>query len=141
MVFKKGDLVTYLADWDRKGTVYFRHGIVYSCGKKVMVLTDAETGEEMGRHFDPKTGADRSYSFWSSTVPRMTDEEATKTALERATEILEKERADLERLIESCGPAFENHNRCRVLRSELAKLHEPKALRYSEKRKDLLAGN
>lgn len=52
--FKKGDLVTHLVDWDRAGTVVFHDAIVHSCGKVQMVLTDLHTGEEMGRHFQPR---------------------------------------------------------------------------------------
>lgn len=76
--FKKGDAVTYLASWDNKGTVAYRHAVVHSCGSKQMILTDAVSGQEIGRHFAPVKGdADKvGYAQWSGTFARMTDEEA-----------------------------------------------------------------
>lgn len=122
--FNKGDLVTYIADWDRKGTVYFRHAVVYSCGKKQMVLTDAETGEEMGRHFAPVRGEDGA----CGTFPRMTDEDARAACLKAAERILERERAHYER----CLAAGNGADYDAAIRRNIEALHDPRAISHSE---------
>lgn len=88
--FNKGQLVTLFGDWDRRGTVYFRNAVVYSCGKKQMVLTDAETGEEIGRHFKPAIGE------MLGTFPRMTDTEAHAHAAKVGAWVIEREKAHLD---------------------------------------------
>lgn len=120
--FKKGDLVTYINDWDRKGTVTFRHAIVYSCGMKQMVLTDAETGEEMGRNFRPQIGE------ITGTFPRMSDDEARAAGIRLAEVILANERAHFERCLErGHGAAYDA-----AVRKDLDALHEPRAISYGE---------
>lgn len=52
-IFKKGDAVVYVSNWDRKGSIRVRPCVVHSCGQKQMVLHDPVTGEEVGRHFLP----------------------------------------------------------------------------------------
>ena len=53
--FNKGDRVTLVQLWSRTtGAFYSREAVVYSCGAKQMVLTDAETGVEIGRNFRPE---------------------------------------------------------------------------------------
>jgi hypothetical protein len=126
--FNKGDEVTYINDWDRKGTTYFRHAIVYSCGKKQMVLTDAETGEEMGRHFTPA----RAEIGGSGTFARMTDAEATAAALALAENILISETAHLERCLQFNDTAGEGYKN--AIRKSIAALHEPRAANYSDLR-------
>jgi len=125
--FNKGDEVTYISDWDRKGTVFFRHAIVYSCGKKQMVLTDAETGEEMGRHFIPA----RAEIGNAGTFARMTDAEAAAAALALADNILVSETAHFERCLQNdtAGEGYKNS-----IRKSLAALHEPRAASYSQLR-------
>lgn len=88
--FNKGQLVTVFGDWNRRGTVYFRHAVVFSCGKKQMVLTDEATGEEMGRHFAPVMGD------MLGTFPRMTDAEAHAHAAKVGAWIIEREKAHLD---------------------------------------------
>lgn len=122
--FKKGQEVTYIASWDDKGTFYFRHAVVYSCGAKQMVLTDAATGAEMGRHFRPEAGDLTDVcGFIGGTFPRMTDEEATATCLALAARYIERSRAHyIER---SSHPSYSREG---CLKS-LAELHEPRAQR------------
>jgi hypothetical protein len=120
--FTKGQEVTQIADWDRKGTVTFRHAVVYSCGAKQMVLTDAETGEEMGRNFRPVVGE------VCGTFPRMTDEEARAACLRAAEAILDYERAHYNRCLS--GGHSEAYNAS--VRKDLAALHEPRAISYGE---------
>ena len=62
-VFTKGQAVTYIVNFDDKGLFVFRQAVVYSCGKKQMVLTDAATGEEMGRHYRPEVGGEHGGTF------------------------------------------------------------------------------
>jgi len=123
--FNKGDEVTYISDWDRKGTVYFRHAVVYSCGEKQMVLTDAETGEEMGRHFDPV----RAEIGDAGTFARMTDAEAAAAALFLADSILIRETLHYHRCLqnETAGEAYKN-----AIRRDLVALHEPRAASYRD---------
>lgn len=123
--FNKGDEVTYISDWDRKGTVFFRHAIVYSCGKKQMVLTDAETGEEMGRHFRPY----RAETGNAGTFARMTDDEAAAAALALAENILARETAHFERCLQNdtAGEGYKN-----AIRKSMAQLHEPRSAIYGE---------
>lgn len=122
--FNKGDEVTYISDWDRKGTTYFHHAIVYSCGKKQMVLTDAETGEEMGRHFRPV----RAEIGFAGTFARMTDAEATAAALALAENIIARETADFERCLQlDADEGYKN-----AIRKNLANLHEPRAASHTE---------
>lgn len=123
--FNKGDEVTYIGDWDRKGTTCFRHAIVYSCGKKQMVLTDAETGEEMGRHFSPE----RAEIGSAGTFARMTDAEAAAAGLVLAENILARETAGFERCLQNdtAGEGYKN-----AIRKSMAQLHEPRAASYGE---------
>ena len=124
--FNKGDAVTFISDWDRKGSTFFRHAIVYSCGKKQMVLTDAETGEEMGRHFKPV----RAEIGNAGTFARMTDAEATAAAVALAENIIVSETAQCERCLQSdtAGEGYKN-----AIRIHLAALHAPDATSYSER--------
>jgi hypothetical protein len=52
-IFKKGDAVVYVVNWSRTGRIRIRNCVVYSCGKKQMVLHDPKTGKEVGHHFQP----------------------------------------------------------------------------------------
>lgn len=93
--FKKGQLVTVIGSWDNKGTVYYRHAVVYSCGKKQMILTDAVTGEEFGGIFrNPKVGSlDTVTSHnWNGVFLRMTDAEAEAACLIAGERVLIKMR-------------------------------------------------
>ena len=51
--FTKGQRVTVIGDWDRKGTVWVRHATVHSCGTKVLRLTCDVTGDEFGDEYAP----------------------------------------------------------------------------------------
>lgn len=123
--FNKGDAVTFISDWDRMGTTFFRHAIVYACGKKQMVLTDAETGEEMGRHFIPV----RAEIGRSGTFARMTDAEATAAALALAENIIASETAQFERCLQNdtAGEGYKN-----AIRKNLTALHAPRAASHRE---------
>ena len=119
--FKKNDLVTYIADWDRKGTVYYRNAIVHSCGKVQMVLVDAETGACMGRHFRPVEGDER-----GGTFARLTEEDAIALGLHIAERLLVKEREHFKRCLEKWGdePGY-----AAAIRKDEAELHEPRVIK------------
>lgn len=121
--FAKGQEVTYIADWDHKGTVYFRHAVVYSCGMKQMVLTDAETGVEMGRHFSPQVGE------IVGTFPRMSDDEARAACLRAAEVLLAKERAHFAQRLSVWG---DDPGYAAAIQRNLDALHEPRATSYAE---------
>jgi hypothetical protein len=55
--FKKNDQLTLFGSWDDKGIFWHRNVVVASCGKQRMTLLCANTGEMLGRDFDP--AADR----------------------------------------------------------------------------------
>lgn len=133
--FTKGQEVTFIADWDRKGTVTFRHAVVYSCGVKQMVLTDAETGEEMGRHFRPQVGClevrkcEKGYFYMpGGTFPRMTDEQAVEAGLKIAAAIQSYERAHFDR----CLAAGHGESYDAAIRKNIAELHDLRAISYAE---------
>lgn len=132
--FTKGQEVTYIADWNRKGTVTFRHAVVYSCGAKQMVLTDAETGEEMGRHFSPKVGSletvieNGCYRMAGGTFPRMTDEQAVEAGLKVAAAIQAYEREHFARCL--AGGHGESYNA--AIQKSIAALHDLRAISYAE---------
>jgi len=126
--FTKGDKATLLGSLDNKGTVFHRDVIVHSCGRKQMVLTDATTGEELGRHFAPVVGtlAVVTSFNWQATFHRMTEQEATEAALRLGAMIVAYEAGRLNQCIErSPGDA----RYVAAIRRDLAELHEPRALR------------
>jgi len=125
--FTKGDLVHYVSDWDRKGTVTIRAAIVHSCGKKQMVLTDAETGEEMGRHFKP-VRAERGNG---GTYPRLDADEIEAIAYEVAENILAAERARLTHCHDVVGATAGQGYRD-AIKKDLDALHEPRVEYYHE---------
>lgn len=125
--FKKGELVTYVASWDNKGTFYYVNAVVHSCGAKQMVLTDEATGEEMGRHFAPRIGDAETVSIsnWGATFKRMTDEQAEALCLELAAKLPALWQAENERR----AAHNEKIGRVMLLPYDLNELHEPRALK------------
>jgi len=120
--FNKSDKVTFINDWDRKGTFYFQHAVVYSCGNKQMVLTDATSGEEMGRHYAPEHGE------IIGTFPRMTDEEATAHCLKAAADYVAAQPEYYERMIKNNSERYpEDRYYEKSMRADLEKIHEPRA--------------
>jgi hypothetical protein len=117
--FKKGQKVTRVTNWDRKGTFVYQQCEVISCGKKQMALMSVETGMTVGRHFRPD-GSD-------GTHEAMTNEEAVAECLRQAEEFLARRREDLTRL---SGMTEYGEGYCNAMRNELAALHEPRG--YSE---------
>lgn len=125
--FKKGQEVTFIGDYDRKGTVYFFHAIVHSCGKKQMVLTDAKTGKERGRHFAPRVGStvtevigNNTIKMAGGTFPRLEGEQLQEVAMQIAAEVQKAEREHLAR----CLAAGHGESYDAAIRRQIEELHE-----------------
>lgn len=129
--FKKGQEVTYFVNYDRRGTVAYRHAIVYSCGAKRMVLTDAVTGKEMGRNYDPFLGRMNSETIGNTiyspggTFPRVSDEEAEAMCLHMGAEIVRQEQEQFAHCLSlGWGEGYD-----RSIRKQIEQLHEPRAMK------------
>ena len=103
--FTKGQAVTHIALWNGKGTFTVRHAIVHSCGMKQMVLTDAVTNEDMGRHFLPidSSKSEDMHAQTCGTFPRMTDAEALDVARRLSAEYVAEQRVYFSKSIEQHG--------------------------------------
>jgi len=122
--FKKNQEATLIGNWDGQGTMFYRDVVVYSCGKKQMVLTCAITGEELGRNFKPEVGkVEEASYYWNGCFPRMTEEDAIATCLEAAEIYLAKETADRTRRLNQDS----SEHSVKFWTKEIAKLHEPRA--------------
>lgn len=125
--FKKGELVTYVASWDDKGTIYYVNAVVHSCGARQMVLTNEATGQEMGRHYRPEVGSVETLTpfGWCATFKRMTDEQDEALCLEQAAKLPALWQAENE-----CRAAHnEKIGRVVLLPHDLSELYEPRALK------------
>jgi hypothetical protein len=124
--FRKGQLVTFLQDWDRKGSVKVYDLVVYSAGKKQMILVD-ETGQKFaGANFRP-TFLQYGYVGAENEVHlRLTPEQADAAALDLGARVVAIETANKLRAIERNpnDPRFQQ-----AMRDEIAKLHEPRVIR------------
>lgn len=123
--FKKGQAVTYITNYNRKGLFVFRQAIVHSCGKVQMVLTDAKTGQEMGRHFKPQVGNEH-----GGTFPAITDAEAIAKCEELAAAFLIDIAAHYRRLSETGAENGEGY--ARAMLKNLDELGEPRGLDYHD---------
>jgi hypothetical protein len=124
--FIKGQEVTYFHNWDSRGTVSYRHARVFSCGNKQMVLTDLETGEELGRAFRPEIGdATKVQLFTGYTFPRMSDDEAVATGLKIGKAIVEAQNARYDECIRRNS---DSASYCERTEKERSELHEPRCL-------------
>ena len=120
-MFSKGQQVTYFVNYDRKGTVQIRDLVVYSCGKKQMVLCDENGVKFQGASFLPTVAQ---YSM-CEVHPSMTEEAATAYALELGAKIVASELASMEAAIISYGYA-EDAGYNKSMRRKIAELHEPR---------------
>ena len=116
-MFTKGQKVTYIRDWDRKGTVTINQLVVHSCGKKQMILVDENGKKFSGQNFLPKNE-----QYWGGVVvDRLEGDEAEKLAIEVAEKIIKKEMAHYNRCLE--GGHGEGYDE--VIRENIAKIHSP----------------
>lgn len=125
--YRRGDLVTIIADWDGCGTVSHREAVVYSCGQLQMVLTCETTGEELGRNFPPVRGEIGN----TGTFPRMTHSEAEAACKAAAENIIENQKQRLRAMLD-LDPSYSDY-----VRSQLELLHEPRAAHISELKQEL----
>lgn len=121
--FKKGDLVTYLQNWDHQGTVRVLDLVVHSCGAKQMILVDEQGQKYQGRNFHPTGEQWGSGRVW----PRLSPEAAEAAALALGADIVERERARMEQRI-AVYDYPEDHGYTRAMRECIARLHEPRVL-------------
>jgi hypothetical protein len=120
--FNKGDAVTIISSWDRKGTVTFRHGVVHSCGTKVMRIFDAFKGDEIGGAFRPV----RAQAGEFGVYPGMTDAEATEAGIACAAAEQASQRAHFDRcLAQGHGAGYDAG-----IRKHIDELHQLEAREY-----------
>lgn len=125
--FTKGDLVTIISNWDRKGTVVYRPGVVHSCGKKQMTIYCPVKGDEIGHHFQPK----RAEGNVCGVHVQMSDEAAIAIALIAGAAIVADEKRRMEHAIAHYG-YDEDHGYTKAVRRDIAALHEPRALSHEQ---------
>lgn len=127
--FTKGQRVTVICDWDRKGTVWVRHATVHSCGSKVLRLTCDVTGEEFGWCFAPAVAQHGCVGVRPYLDGAALDAEATAVAVNA----LERERAHLtfarDRVANGPHPC---HRYIAAMNANLAALHEPRWALHSD---------
>lgn len=126
--FTKGDAVTLLSDWDRKGTVRVAELAVYSCGAKQMILVEPGTEERFeGQNFRAVVGPQGDHPGTAEVYPRMTPERMYAVAIDKAERILAHERAHFARCM---AHSNSDANYTRAMQKGLAELHEPRVVRY-----------
>lgn len=122
---KKGDEVTVIGTWDRKGTVYVSHYVVRSAGKKQIHLIKLDGSNAEYRTYRASVGAVFQMSDPFTIVP--TEEYTGALAMDWAVVCL----AEFTRRIEArkamheargTYDAFEQ----RVYADNIAELHEPR---------------
>lgn len=123
-MFTKGQQVTFLCNWDSKGTVAIVDLIVHSCGKKQMILVDDQGIKYQGRLFFP---TEDQLNF-SRVVSRLSPEAAEALALEIGAQVATHEAAEKLRKIAHYGYG-EEHAYTRSMRKSIADIHEPRTLR------------
>jgi hypothetical protein len=121
--FTKGQPVTFLQNWDSKGTVRIVELTVYSCGKKQMVLVDGSGTKFEGRHFYP---SETQHSY-SRVVARLTKDDAVAAALALGAEVVAGERGRMEKMIAHYDYG-EQAGYTKAVRRDIAALHEPRAV-------------
>lgn len=114
-MFSKGQKVNLVRNWNSKGEVSITPAIVYSCGKKRMILSHAETGVELGRNFRPQREG------WSGELVLTADEDAQAVAMEMAVSIREEFiNYETKTIAEATGSAEYWNNRRAILNRVIA---------------------
>jgi hypothetical protein len=128
MTFAKGQKVTMLRDWDRKGTITIRQDLtVYSCGTKRMILVDEAGVRFAGAALVPQEQQSGGVGF--KVVARVSDEMAEKLALEMAADVLAAQREHFARCLARHSG---DEGYCNSIRRSMAGLHEPKTRRHGD---------
>jgi len=86
-MFTKGQTAFLITVANYNGKFAVRPVVVGSCGKKQMTLIHAETGEFLGRNFQPSSVQ----SKWSEVRADLTAEQALEYAVERSKAFIEYE--------------------------------------------------
>ena len=123
--FKKGQKVTFIWNWDSKGTVYVRQATVHSCGTQQLKLTCDLTGEEFGHNLRPEVAA----AGKKGTRPRIEGEALAAEATAVAVSILEEQRLHFQFCLSQTGTGegYRKH-----IQRDLGLLHEPRVLTHAE---------
>lgn len=122
-VFTKNQDVTLLQNWDHKGTVRIVDLVVYSCGRKQMVLVNAAGEKFEGRFFQPV----EDQIMFSRVVPRLSPADAQAAARELGAAVVLAARARMQAAIASIGYG-EDHGYTKAVRADIGQLHEPRAI-------------
>lgn len=123
-MFTKNQPITLFINRNNKGSVQVHDLIIYSCGKKQMVLVN-EAGEKFtGANWRPQ----EEQSSFHRVTPRKTVEEADAYATSLAQHIVASEKARMENCISHYGYP-EEHGYTRTVRKNIADLHEPRVTR------------
>lgn len=150
--FKKGEQVIHIARYNDKGKFVFQRAVVNSCGKKQMTLSDATTGEMMGRNFCPvegfvslhavcknvEAGERPAHHFVSSgTFKDMSDEDAMAMCLKLSAEWIAYQGVYLKGLQQKnahlAGCAAHLAGYVASLQKSIDKLGEPLAASYANR--------
>jgi hypothetical protein len=114
--FKKGQPVTFLQTWSwTTGEVKIVELIVYSCGKKQMVLVDEKGEKFQGTHFAPQVEQGRP----GRVLPRLSKAEAEAAALEWSAQLIKAEIEHINRCLIHYATAGEGYLTC--MRAKLAR--------------------
>ena len=124
-MFTKGQKVTHISRRNNLGDFTYRDAIVYSCGKKRMILTDEITGEEIGRNYNPS-----GETFGEFTVPRISVEDTIALASEKSKEF----RIKKEELLRHCLTIDASDSYKQAIQVQLDELlnHNPVIMTHSE---------
>lgn len=135
--FTKGEPVVVIQSWDGKGTVFYTFATVRSCGAKTMTLARRDNGEYLGQHYRPQIGRDRDLLplHTPDVFKDMPEDAAISLCLEVGAQIIEYERAKLERDLDRISqyntaeysPGYKAAM-IEATKKNLAELHEPRAL-------------
>jgi hypothetical protein len=115
-IYTKGQTVTFISDWDGKGTVSVTQGLqVYSCGQKRMILVDENGARFQGAEFRPDD---------KRVYRAMEDDAALALAREIGAKIIIEQTAHFNERIARWGDQVGFRA---AMEKSLRELHEPRA--------------
>lgn len=121
--YRKGDAVAVLTSWDDKGTVQIRRATVHSCGRKVMRLIDARTGELFGTEYRPENP--EIHAHGSHVISDAADANLEQIALADGAAVVAQER---DRMVRQIAQNAANAHYVFAMRRHLNELHEPRVI-------------
>jgi|688.fasta_scaffold99366_7 hypothetical protein len=125
--FSKGDKVTVIGDWDRSGTVWFTQGIVYSCGKRRMIVTDERTGEQLGKEFHVNFEGKSLNDYSPLVLPRLEGDALQDKAVELAGGVIAWWRNLYRNRLEKYRLNGDEQG-VEIMEEQLELLHEPRVI-------------